>query len=76
MRGGRREGAGAKPKPPAELASVRVVANVTPAEAAEWRRRGMSKWLRSELCKLAEQQENQTSAHSALTQDEKLNGKY
>lgn len=55
QRGGRREGAGAKPKPPAELASVRVVANVTPAEAAEWRRRGMSRWLRGELRKLAEQ---------------------
>lgn len=48
-RGGRREGAGAKPKPLSEVASVRIVANVTPAEADEWRRRGMSKWLRAEL---------------------------
>lgn len=70
MRGGRREGAGAKPKPADNVASVRIVANVTLAEAAEWRRRGMSKWLRGELHKLAEQQENQTSAHNALTQKE------
>ena len=48
-RGGRREGAGAKPKPPAEVASVRIVANVTEGEAAEWERRGKTKWIRAEL---------------------------
>jgi len=48
-RGGRREGAGSKPKPPAEVASVRIVANVTPAEAAEWAKRGRTSWLRAEL---------------------------
>ena len=52
-RGGRREGAGSKPKPPAEVASVRIVANVTPAEAQEWARRGRTAWLRAELRKLA-----------------------
>ena len=52
-RGGRREGAGAKPKPPAQVASVRIVANVTPAEAQEWARRGRTAWLRAELRKLA-----------------------
>lgn len=71
MRGGRREGSGAKPKPLFEVASVRIVANVTPAEADEWRRRGMTRWLRGELRKLAAQQENKTSAHNALTQKEK-----
>lgn len=48
-RGGRREGAGAKPKPPAQVASVRIVANVTQDEAAEWQRRGRTAWLRAEL---------------------------
>jgi len=48
-RGGYRQGSGAKPKPPAEVASVRIVANLTPAEAAEWQRRGRTTWLRSEL---------------------------
>lgn len=48
-RGGYREGAGSKPKPPAEVASVRIVANVTPAEAQEWARRGRTAWLRAEL---------------------------
>ena len=48
-RGGYRQGSGAKPKPPAEVASVRIVANITPAEAAEWQRRGRTGWLRSEL---------------------------
>ena len=52
-RGGYREGAGSKPKNPAEVASVRIVANVTPAEAAEWARRGRTAWLRAELSKLA-----------------------
>lgn len=51
-RGGHREGAGSKPKPPAEVASVRIVANVTPAEASEWQRRGRTAWLRAELRKL------------------------
>ncbi len=51
-RGGRRENSGAKPKPPAEVASVRIVANVTEAEAQEWRRRGRTAWLRPELRKL------------------------
>ena len=51
--GGRRDGSGAKPKPPAEVASVRIVANVTPAEAQEWARRGRTAWLRAELRKLA-----------------------
>ena len=51
-RGGRREGSGAKPKPPAKVASVRIVANVTPAEAQEWARRGRTAWLRTELRKL------------------------
>ena len=40
-RGGHREGAGSKPKPPAEVASVRIVANVTEAEAGllwQWMR--------------------------------------
>jgi len=48
-RGGYRPNSGAKPKPPEEVASVRIVANVTPAEAAEWQRRGRTTWLRSEL---------------------------
>jgi len=48
-RGGYRQGSGAKPKPPAEVASVRIVANLTPAEAAEWQRRGRTGWLRAEL---------------------------
>ena len=48
-RGGYRPNSGAKSKPPADVASVRIVANVTPAEAAEWRRRGRTTWLRSEL---------------------------
>lgn len=48
-RGGYREGSGSKPHPPAEVASVRIVANVTPAEAAEWARRGRTAWLRAEL---------------------------
>lgn len=52
-RGGYREGSGAKPKPPAEVASVRVVANVTPAESEEWARRGRTSWLRAELRKIA-----------------------
>lgn len=52
-RGGRREGSGSKPKPPAEVASVRIVANVTPAEAQEWQRLGRTAWLRAELRKLA-----------------------
>ncbi len=50
-RGGRREGSGAKPKPPEEVASVRIVANVTPAEAQEWQRRGRTAWLRAGLRK-------------------------
>lgn len=54
-RGGRREGSGAKPKQPAEVASVRIVANVTEAEAAEWRRRGRTSWLRAELRKQSEE---------------------
>jgi len=49
QRGGYRQGSGAKPKPPAEVASVRIVANLTPAEAAEWQRRGRTGWLRAEL---------------------------
>ena len=52
-RGGHREGAGSKPKPPAEVASVRIVANVTQSEAAEWAKRGRTAWLRAELRKLA-----------------------
>jgi len=48
-RGGYRENSGAKPKPPAEVASVRIVANVTQAEAAEWARRGRTAWLLAEL---------------------------
>jgi len=48
-RGGYRQGSGAKPKPPAEVASVRIVANVTQSEAAEWRRRGRTGWLRADL---------------------------
>ena len=48
-RGGYRQGSGAKPKPPAEVASVRIVANITPAEATEWQRRGRTGWLRAEL---------------------------
>jgi hypothetical protein len=52
-RGGYRPNSGAKPKPPAEVASVRIVANLTPAEAAEWQRRGRTGWLREELRKLA-----------------------
>jgi hypothetical protein len=52
-RGGYRENSGAKPKPPAEVASVRIVANVTPAEAQEWARRGRTAWLRAELRKIA-----------------------
>jgi len=48
-RGGYRENSGAKPKPPAEVASVRIVANVTEVEAQEWKRRGRTAWLRAEL---------------------------
>ena len=48
-RGGYRIGSGSKPHPPAEVASVRIVANVTPAEAEEWARRGRTAWLRAEL---------------------------
>lgn len=48
-RGGYRPNSGAKPKPQEEVASVRIVANLTPAEAAEWQRRGRTGWLRSEL---------------------------
>lgn len=50
-RGGRREGSGANPKPPEEVASVRIVANVTEAEAKEWKRLGRTAWLRAELQK-------------------------
>ena len=50
-RGGYRIGSGSKPHPPAEVASVRIVANVTPAEAEEWARRGRTAWLRAELRK-------------------------
>lgn len=52
-RGGYRQGSGSKPHPPEQVASVRIVANVTPAEAAEWARRGRTTWLRAELRKLA-----------------------
>lgn len=52
-RGGYRPNSGAKPKPQEEVASVRIVANVTQAEAAEWARRGRTAWLRAELRKLA-----------------------
>ncbi len=52
-RGGYRPNSGSKPHPPAEVASIRIVANVTPAEAQEWARRGRTAWLRSELRKLA-----------------------
>lgn len=52
-RGGFRQGSGSKPKNQAEVASVRIVANVTPAEAQEWVRRGRTAWLRAELRKLA-----------------------
>ena len=48
-RGGYRPNSGAKPKPQAEVASVRIVANVTPAEAQEWQRLGRTAWLRAEL---------------------------
>ena len=48
-RGGYRENSGSKPHPPAEVASIRIVANVTPAEAAEWAKRGRTAWLRAEL---------------------------
>ncbi len=48
-RGGYRQNSGSKPHPPAEVASVRIVANVTPAEAQEWVRRGRTAWLRAEL---------------------------
>ncbi len=51
-RGGYRENSGAKPKPPQQVASVRIVANVTQAEAQEWQRRGRTAWLRAELRKL------------------------
>ena len=50
-RGGYRENSGSKPHPPEQVASVRIVANVTPAEAQEWQRRGRTAWLRSELRK-------------------------
>ena len=52
-RGGYREGSGSKPHPPELVASVRIVANVTPAEAQEWARRGRTAWLRAELRKLS-----------------------
>ncbi len=52
-RGGYRENSGSKPHPPAEVASVRIVANVTPTEAAEWARRGRTVWLRAELRKIS-----------------------
>jgi len=50
-RGGYRIGSGSKPHPPEQVASVRIVANVTPAEAQAWQRRGRTAWLRSELRK-------------------------
>ena len=50
-RGGYRENSGSKPHPPELVASVRIVANVTPAESAEWARRGRTAWLRPELRK-------------------------
>ena len=50
-RGGYRQGSGSKPHPPELVASVRIVANVTPAEAQEWARRGRTAWLRPELRK-------------------------
>ena len=53
-RGGYRKNSGAKPKPPAEVASVRIVANVTEVEAQEWKRRGRTAWLRAELRKITE----------------------
>jgi len=52
-RGGYRICSGSKPHPPELVASVRIVANVTPAEAQEWARRGRTAWLRAELRKLA-----------------------
>ena len=52
-RGGYRQGSGSKPHPPELVASVRIVANVTPAEAQEWARRGRTAWLRAELRKLS-----------------------
>lgn len=52
-RGGYRPNSGSKPHPTELVASVRIVANVTPAEAAEWQRRGRTGWLREELRKLA-----------------------
>ncbi len=52
-RGGYRPNSGAKPKPQSEVASFRIVANVTQAEAAEWAKRGRTAWLRAELRKLA-----------------------
>jgi hypothetical protein len=48
-RGGYRANSGSKPHPPEQVASVRIVANVTPAEAQEWARRGRTAWLRAEL---------------------------
>ena len=48
-RGGYRPNSGAKPKPADQVASVRIVANVTPEEAQEWQRRGRTAWLRAEL---------------------------
>jgi hypothetical protein len=48
-RGGYRPNSGAKPKPADQVASVRLVANVTPEEAQEWQRRGRTAWLRAEL---------------------------
>ncbi len=50
-RGGHRAGSGSKPHPPEQVASVRIVANVAPAEAQEWARRGRTAWLRPELRK-------------------------
>ena len=52
-RGGYRAGSGSKPHPPEQVASVRIVANVTQSEAAEWAKRGRTAWLRAELRKLA-----------------------
>ena len=68
-RGGRREGAGSKPKPPAEVASVRIVANVTPAEAEEWARRGRTHWLRAEL-RSCEEMEYAVQAGDAVLLEE------
>jgi len=74
-RGGHRAGSGSKPHPPEQVASVRIVANVTPAEAQEWARRGRTAWLRPELRKLAGRQQLTGAQCATTTNGIKMQGR-